>query len=425
MAVASKEHHDTHFELLGLIPLFDPPREDSRKTIEEAVNLGLTVKMVTGDNMAIARHIGNILGIGGGILEADELKGASTRELAILGRVIATALYRKLSPEVTEREAQRFAQKVLTELEKAFENISISPGHVKRHESEIIEMIENAVGFAQVFPEDKYLIVDRLQKAGHIVAMTGDGVNDAPALKKADAGIAVSGATDAARASADVVLLAPGLSVIIDAIKGARVTFERMKSYSTYRITETIRVIMFMSASIVIFNFYPVTAIMIIILAFLNDLPILAIAYDRTKVDNRPVRWDMKEIMVVSTVLGTLGVIASFGLFYIAERYIHLSADVVQSFIFLKLAIAGHLTIFVTRTELRFWKRPFPSPLLLWAAVATKAAATLFAVYGWFIAPIGWKYALLVWAYALVWFMVNDSVKIWTYRFLRKPETLA
>ncbi len=177
---------------------------------------------------------------------------------------------------------------------------------MKSHESEIIELIENADGFAQVFPEDKYLIVDKLQKAGHIVGMTGDGVNDAPALKKADAGIAVSGATDAARAAADLVLLAPGLSVIVDAVKGARFTFERMKSYSIYRIAETIRLILFMTASILIFNFYPVTAIMIIILAFLNDIPILAIAVDNTRANDRPIRWNMKEILTVSTVLGFL-----------------------------------------------------------------------------------------------------------------------
>ena len=275
-----------------------------------------------------------------------------------------------------------------------------------------------------MFPEDKYLIVDRLQKANHIVGMV-DGVNDAPALKKADAGIAVSGATDAARAAADLILLTPGLSVIIDAIKGARVTFERMKSYSVYRIAETIRVIVFMTASIAIFNFYPVTAIMIIILAFLNDIPILAIAYDNTKVDDRPVRWNMVEVLAISTVLGIAGVIASFGIFYIAREYLHLAAAITQSFIFLKLAVAGHLTIFVTRTESHFWQKPYPHPLLFWAAFLTKVAATLFAVYGWFLAPIGWAYAALVWIYALAWFVVNDFFKIWTYRVLRRKSIIS
>ena len=180
-----------------------------------------------------------------------------------------------------------------------------------------------------------------------------------------------------------------------------------------------------MTASIVIFNFYPVTAIMIIILAFLNDLPIIAIAYDRTKVDDEPVRWNMKEVLGISTVLGILGVIASFGIFYIAERYFRLSPGVVQSFIFLKLAVAGHLTIFLTRTEDRFWRKPYPSPVLFWAAVSTKIAATLFAVYGWFISPIGWRYALLVWVYALAWFVINDVVKIWAYKMLRKDKIAA
>jgi H+-transporting ATPase len=420
LGVGIKRSGDDHVSFAGLIPLFDPPREDSKETIEVAKKLGLDVKMVTGDNVAIARHIGEILGIGGGILDAGDLKGADIREFVVLGEIIAKALYRRMSPGVAERDIQKFSKEITRELEKTFETVEMPRGHVEKHESEIIEMIEGAVGFAQVFPEDKYLIVDKLQKGGHIVGMTGDGVNDAPALKKADAGIAVSGATDAARAAADVVLLAPGLSVIVDAIEGARVTFERMKSYSIYRIAETIRVILFMTASIVIFNFYPVTAIMIIILAFLNDLPILAIAYDRTKVNEKPVRWNMREVLVVSTVLGVMGVISSFGIFYIAERYMRLTAQVVQSFIFLKLAVAGHLTIFVTRTENRFWRKPYPAPLLFWAALLTKIAATLFAVYGWFVAPIGWEYALLVWGYALAWFVVNDFVKIWTYRILRK-----
>ncbi len=144
----------------------------------------------------------------------------------------------------------------------------------------VSESIEKADGFAQVFPEHKFHIVDVLQKRGHIVGMTGDGVNDAPALKKADCGIAVSGATDAARAAASIVLLTPGLSVIIDAIKESRRIFQRMNSYAIYRIAETLRVLFFMTLAILIFNFYPVTAVMIVMLALLNDGAILSIAYD-------------------------------------------------------------------------------------------------------------------------------------------------
>ena len=425
LGIAVKQQEDKNFDFIGLLPLFDPPREDSKVTIKEAMDLGLSVKMVTGDNIAIAKQIANVLGIGDNIFDARDLRGASNKELIILGKIISRAVFKKLSPNLSERDTEEFTKGVVKDIEKEFENIELPKGYVKRHESEIIEVIEDADGFAQVFPEDKYLIVDKLQKAGHIVGMTGDGVNDAPALKKADAGIAVSGATDAARAAADLVLLAPGLSVIVDAIKGARVTFERMKSYSLYRIAETIRVILFMTASIVIFNFYPVTAIMIIILAFLNDLPILAIAYDRTRVDDKPVRWNMGEVMSISTMLGILGVIASFGIFYIAEEYMHLSAPIVQSFIFLKLAVAGHLTIFITRTEDRFWRKPHPAPMLLWAAVLTKILATLFVVYGWFVAPIGWKYALLVWVYAIAWAVINDFIKVWAYKLLRRDKIIA
>ena len=418
IGVARRGSGDESFDFIGLIPLFDPPREDSQAVIAEAMQLGMDVKMVTGDNIAIARQIAGVLGIGGDILNARELSGASTRELVLMGEVIARALYRETSPGASAEEIRHFAAGVVKELEKEFEGLALPKGYVKSHESEIIDVIESANGFAQVFPEDKYLIVEKLQKVGHIVGMTGDGVNDAPALKKADAGIAVSGATDAARAAADLVLLAPGLSVIVDAVKGARVTFERMKSYSIYRIAETIRVILFMTASILIFNFYPVTAIMIIILAFLNDIPILAIAFDNTKVNEKPIRWNMTEVLSVATVLGVLGVISSFGIFYIAERYLRLPAAVVQSFVFLKLAVAGHLTIFVTRTEKRFWQKPYPAPILFWSAVSTKVAATFFAVYGWMIAPIGWANALLVWVYALAWFVFNDFAKIWAYKYM-------
>jgi H+-transporting ATPase len=418
LGVAKLGSGDESFNFIGLIPLFDPPRDDSQAVIAEAMQLGLDVKMVTGDNIAIARQIAGVLGIGGDILNARELSGASTRELVLIGEVIARALYRQTTSGASAEEIRRFAAGVVKSLEKEFETLALPKGYVKSHESEIIDVIESANGFAQVFPEDKYLIVDKLQKVGHIVGMTGDGVNDAPALKKADAGIAVSGATDAARAAADLVLLAPGLSVIVDAVKGARITFERMKSYSIYRIAETIRVILFMTASILIFNFYPVTAIMIIILAFLNDIPILAIAFDNTKVNEKPIRWNMTEVLSVSTVLGVLGVISSFGIFYIAERYLRLPAAVVQSFVFLKLAVAGHLTIFVTRTEKRFWQKPYPAPVLFWAAVCTKVAATFFAVYGWMIAPIGWANALMVWIYAFAWFIFNDFAKIWAYKYM-------
>ena len=240
--------------------------------------------------------------------------------------------------------------------------------------------IEQADGFAQVFPEHKYHIVDVLQQRGHIVGMTGDGVNDAPALKKADCGIAVSGATDAARAAASIVLLTPGLSVIIDAIEESRRIFQRMNSYAIYRIAETMRVLLFMTLSILVFNFYPVTAVMIVMLALLNDGAILSIAYDNVRYRDEPEAWDMRMVLGVATVLGVLGVVSAFGLFYLAERVFDLDRASIQTLMYLKLSVAGHLTIFLARTRGPFWSMPHPARILLVAVLGTQVVATLIAV---------------------------------------------
>ena len=297
----------------------------------------------------------------------------------------------------------------------------IPKGSVKRHESEIIDMIKKADGFAQVFPEDKYFIVDELQKSNHIVGMTGDGVNDAPALKKANCGIAVSGATDAARAAADIVLMAPGLRVIVDAIKESRKIFERMKSYTIFRIAETIRIIIFMTLAIVIYDFYPITALMIIILALLNDIPIMTIAYDNTRVLEKPVRWDMKEIFILSTWLGVAGVLSSFTLFWILITYMGLPLAFVQSAFFAKLIVAGHGTIYNTRIDDWFWKRPWPSETLFSATFLSRIIGTVLAVYGFgLMEPIGWKWAAYMWCYALAWFVFNDIIKMSVLRYYRK-----
>jgi H+-transporting ATPase len=351
-------------ELLGLIPLYDPPREDSREVIDEMRHHGVEVKMVTGDNLAIAREIGRLLGLQQGAMRPSQLSDTTGGAAAKL---------------------------------QAIESVDI---------------------FAEVVPEDKYRIVDTLQKAGHIVAMTGDGVNDAPALKKADCGIAVSNATDAARAAADIILTAPGLGVINEAVKQARITFERMKSYSIFRIAETLRIILFMTLAIVVFNFYPITALMIIILALLNDIPILAIAYDHTRVDVRPVRWNMREMLTVSSVLGATGVVSSFLLFYILMR-LQVPTAMIQSLFFAKLVVAGHGTIYNTRIDDWFWRKPYPSALLFVATFSTRVLGTLIAVYGLFIEPVGWTNALWMWLYALAWFVINDVVKMGTYRLLR------
>jgi H+-transporting ATPase len=352
---------DSEWRLLGVLPLFDPPREDAKATVATAAEMGVKIKMVTGDALAIAREMAKTLGMGSNILDANTLGDAKTEETAAVAKTI-----------------------------------------------------EDADGFAQVFPEHKFHIVDVLQKHSHIVGMTGDGVNDAPALKKADCGIAVSGATDAARAAASIVLLTPGLSVIIEAIKESRRIFQRMNSYAIYRIAETLRVLLFMTLAIVVFKFYPLTAIMIVILALLNDGAILSIAYDNVIYRNKPEAWDMRMVLGISTVLGVVGVVSAFGLFYLGERVFHLDRAHIQTLMYLKLSVAGHLTIFLTRTRGPFWSIR-PARILLAAVVGTQMLATLIAVYGLFMTPLGWGWALFVWGYGLVSFVVNDRVKLIAY----------
>jgi H+-transporting ATPase len=298
-------------------------------------------------------------------------------------------------------------------------------GDAKKNETAAVaESILAADGFAQVFPEHKYHLIDVLQQHGHIVGMTGDGVNDAPALKKADCGIAVSGATDAARAAADIVLLTPGLSVIIEAIKQSRKIFQRMNSYAMYRIAETLRVLLFMTVAILVFNFYPLTAIMIVMLALLNDGAILSIAYDNVRYKNEPEAWNMRLVLGISTVLGVVGPIAAFGLFYLGDRVFDLGHPRLQTLMYLMLSVAGHLTIFLTRTRGPFWSIR-PARILLIAVLGTQTIATLIAVYGLFMTPLGWKWAAFVWGYALVWALLSDRIKLLAYRILDRREATA
>ncbi len=209
--------------------------------------------------------------------------------------------------------------------------------------------------------------------------------------------------------------MTPGLSVIIDAIKESRRIFQRMNSYAIYRIAETLRVLLFMTLAILVFNFYPLTAVMIVMLALLNDGAILSIAYDNVHYKDAPEAWNMRLVLGIATVLGIIGVVAAFGLFYLGERVFHLDRAHIQTLMYLKLSVAGHLTIFLTRTRGPFWSiRP---ARILWIAVlGTQTVATLIAVYGLFMTPLGWSWALFVWGYALTWFLVNDRVKLLAYR---------
>jgi H+-transporting ATPase len=358
VAITNKEGE---WEFTGLITLYDAPRKTSKKTIATAKSMGIDFKMVTGDHIAIARQTAKDIGLG--------------------------------------------------------TNIMLPSSILNQSDIRAEKLVEEANGFAEVLPDHKYRIVELLQMKGKIVGMTGDGVNDAPALKKADVGIAVANAVDAAKSAADIVFTKPGLSVIINAIRESYKIFHRMRSYSIYRVAETIRILIFTALVILIFNVYPVTALMLVLIALLDDIPVMTIAYDRTEQVNNPQRWDMFQVLGMSTFLGILGVISSFILFYIGIDVLKLNGDVLQSLIFLKLVVAGHLTMFVTRNSGHFWSVR-PSGIFFWSVILTDVFATLLVVYGVLLTPIGWTLAALVWVYSLAAFLIEDQLKIIFYKVL-------
>ncbi len=238
------------------------------------------------------------------------------------------------------------------------------------------------------------------------------------------AGIAVSGATDAARAAADIVLLAPGLSTIIEAIHRAREVFQRMKSYAIYRITETIRVVLFVTIAILLFDFFPVTPIQVVLLAILNDGAILSIAYDRVRGSSRPVRWNLTEVLTIATVLGGVGLVSTFGLLWLAHGPLALTDATIQTLVYLKLSVAGHLTVFVARTHGRLWSYR-PSWILIGAVIGTQIVATLIAISGLLMAPIAVGLAAFAWGYAIVWALVLDQAKVIAYGVLERRGAAA
>jgi H+-transporting ATPase len=377
LGVARSEDNGATWSLLGILPMFDPPRDDSKQTIDLANAKGVRVKMITGDDTAIARETARQLGMGANIIGA------------------ADAFPKDMDPD----------------------NVPTS----------IVESIERADGFARVFPEHKYAIVKALQRRGHLVAMTGDGVNDAPALKQADCGTAVSGATDAARGAAALILTAPGLSVINNAIDEARRIFGRINSYTIYRVALTMDIMFLVVLSTILLDFKPLTAIMIVILAILDDAPIMAIAYDNTEVAEKPIRWKMPRVLGISSILGLFSVVQSFGLLLIGseilgrpahQQFFELFTQAqLQSVMFLQIVLGGHFLLYSTRTAKWFFQRPLPSLPLNGALWATNLLAILMCAFGWLLPRLSWTAIGWVLAYSLVWLVLMDVIKRAAYAF--------
>ena len=345
-----------------ILSLFDPPRDDSKQTIDEAREHGIEVKMVTGDDLAIGKEISGQLGLGINMQAASE---------------------------------------------------TFKEGH---SEFDIEREIEGADGFARVFPEHKYRIVKTYQKLGHVTAMTGDGVNDAPALKQADVGIAVSGATDAARAAADLILTLPGLSVIIDAVEESRKIFQKIISYVKYRVAMTINIMVFVTMSIIFTGFEPLTAVMIVMLALLDDLPIMTIAYDNALADEKPVKWDLTRVLTVATVLGLVSVGTNFGLMHIAESFYSEATDFgkehIQSMLFLHLVIGGHFLLFTVRNKGLMTSFPRPNKILLIAIFGTQVIAVLIVKFTPLVANISWEQIGIVFAYDIFFVIIINITKM-------------
>lgn len=367
----------------GLLPLFDPPRHDSAETIRRALNLGVCVKMITGDQLAIAKETGRRLGMGTNMYPSSSLLGRNKDENEVLP---------------------------------------------------VDELIEKADGFAGVFPEHKYEIVKILQEKKHVVGMTGDGVNDAPALKKADIGIAVSDATDAARSAADIVLTEPGLSVIVSAVLTSRAIFQRMKNYTIYAVSITIRIVLGFALLALIWE-YDFPPFMVLIIAILNDGTIMTISKDRVKPSPRPDSWKLNEIFATGIVIGTYLALVTVLFYWVITdtdffedlfgvRSISSNTEEVSSAIYLQVSIISQALIFVTRSQSwSFLERP--GVLLMCAFVVAQLVATLIAVYANIdfasISGIGWGWAGVIWLYSLVFYVPLDIIKF-TVRYALSGE---
>jgi H+-transporting ATPase len=370
----TKESPGAPWTFVGLLPLFDPPRHDSAETIRRALNLGVNVKMITGDQLAIAKETGRRLGMGTNMYPSASLLG--------------------------------------NHKDSSIEGLPVE------------ELIEKADGFAGVFPEHKYEIVKKLQESKHIVGMTGDGVNDAPALKKADIGIAVADATDAARSASDIVLTEPGLSVIISAVLTSRAIFQRMKNYTIYAVSITIRIVFgFMFIALIWkFDFSP---FMVLIIAILNDGTIMTISKDRVKPSPLPDSWKLKEIFATGVVLGGYLALMTVIFFWAVHetdffsdkfgvRNIRGSEYEEMAALYLQVSIVSQALIFVTRSRgWSFLERP--GFLLVIAFFIAQLIATVIAVYAnWEFARIkgiGWGWAAVIWLYSIVFYIPLDIMK--------------
>lgn len=354
LAVAVGEgKKEKELTLIGLIVLADRVRADAAEVISFMAEHGVEVKMVTGDTREVARVVAEDIGLSG---------------------------------EVTDRSVfddERFA----TELDRT-------------------------AAYAEVLPEDKLKAVEALRE-NYVVAVTGDGINDLPAIKAATVGIAVKNAVDALRSTADIVLLSSGIAVIKDAIIESRKVFARVYNYSIYRISESFRLIISIAVIGVWFGTFPLTPVQIILVALLNDIPIVSLAFDRVRTAARPAHINAAERATLSLLFGTAGILNSMLMLLLVTKGYGLPWDMIQTIFFLKLTVSGHMLIYVAHTK-ELWWRYLPSRPVILATTVTQGIATCLAIFGVFTAAIPWQWAVFIWIWSFFWMQVSELAKIAT-----------
>jgi H+-transporting ATPase len=352
LAVAAGEKSD--LKILGLIALSDPVRPDSKELISKLKANGIKVMILTGDNEATAKAIAAKVGIKG----------------------------------------------------------KIAPYGIVKDGIDLKEIEEYEV-FARVFPEEKFFLVKELQKAGHVVGMTGDGVNDAPALKQADVGIALSNSTDVAKAAASLVLTEPGLKPIMIAIEGSRKIYQRMKNWVLAMITRKLGVPPFITVGVLFFGKFVVNPLLMILFMFTGDVATFALSTDKVTPSSKPDRWVVKRLVKTGLALATLLFLFNIAVFWMGTNILHLSELETQTLVFVWLVFsAGQAALYLTRTPSFFWKKPYPGKWLLFATILDVIFTVILATQGWLMAPIKFSLIFILAVLAIAFLIVADLFKV-------------
>ncbi|MCL5797740.1 MAG: plasma-membrane proton-efflux P-type ATPase [Patescibacteria group bacterium] len=358
LAVSYKENssEEKDMSLVGVLALSDILRDDAKDVVSFLETNNIGVALLTGDNRAISREIARRLDLSNGkVVTGDELHKIG---------------WKNMTPE----------------------------------------MYHQTGAFSEILPDDKFELV-KAAKRFFVVAANGDGVNDLPAIKEANVGIAVKNAVDALKSTADIVLLTSGISVIRDALIESRKIFARLYTYSLYRISESLRLIITIAILGLIYRQYPMTPLQIILIALLNDIPIISLAWDRVRIAQRPEKIKVKERFLLSSLYGLAGIGNSLILFFILTKIPQVTWSMIQTIYFLKLTVSGHMLIFVAHTKAR-WFRFLPSRQVIIATLTTQVIASILALTGFFMpGPIPIIWVVIVWVWAFCWMQITELMK--------------